>query len=77
MSEAMFGLGIPTTRALGIIDSDSFAHREWEQESCSIVLRMSPSWIRVGTFEFFARSRDERDYFSTCRLCDKTILSTS
>lgn len=59
MSEAMFGLGIPTTRALGIIDSDSFVHREWEQESCAIVLRMSPSWIRVGTFEFFARSRDK------------------
>ena len=59
MSEAMFGLGIPTTRALGIIDSDSFAHRDWEQESCAIVLRMSPSWVRVGTFEFFARSRDK------------------
>ncbi|MDD4329576.1 MAG: YdiU family protein, partial [Aliarcobacter sp.] len=59
MSEAMFGLGIPTTRALGIIDSESFAHRDWEQESCAIVLRMSPSWIRVGTFEFFARSRDK------------------
>ena len=59
MSEAMHFLGIPTTRALGIIDSDSFAHRGWEQESCAIVLRMSSSWIRVGTFEFFARSRDK------------------
>ena len=59
MSEAMNALGIPTTRALGIINSDSFANRGWEQESCAIVLRMSPSWIRVGTFEFFARSRDK------------------
>ena len=59
MGEAMDALGIPTTRALGIIDSDSFAHRDWEEESCSIVMRMSPSWIRVGTFEFFARSRDK------------------
>jgi serine/tyrosine/threonine adenylyltransferase len=59
MSEAMFALGIPTTRALAIIDSDSFAHRDWEEESCSIVLRMSPSWIRVGTFEFFARFKDK------------------
>ena len=47
MSEAMHFLGIPTTRALGIIDSDSFAHRGWEQESCAIVLRMSSSCIRV------------------------------
>jgi uncharacterized protein YdiU (UPF0061 family) len=59
MSEAMHFLGIPTTRALGIIDSDSFAHRGWEQESCAIVLRMSPSWIRIGTFEFFARNNDK------------------
>ena len=29
MSEAMHGLGIPTTRALAIIDSDTFAHRDW------------------------------------------------
>ena len=61
MSEAMHGLNIPTTRALGIIDSDSFAHRGWEQESCSIVLRMSPSWIRVGTFEFFARTSNAKE----------------
>ena len=34
MGEAMFGLGIPTTRgALGLIDSDSFAHRGYEEES--------------------------------------------
>ncbi|MFA9374987.1 MAG: YdiU family protein [Poseidonibacter sp.] len=60
MSEAMHSLGIATTRALAIIDSDSFAHREWEQESCSIVLRMSPSWIRIGTFEFFANTNDSK-----------------
>ena len=51
MSETIF-LGIPTTRALAIIDSDTFAHREWNEESCSIVLRMSPSWIRLGLLSF-------------------------
>ena len=60
MSEAMHGLNIPTTRALGIIDSETFAHRGWEEESCSIVLRMSSSWIRVGTFEFFARTQNAK-----------------
>lgn len=58
ISEAMYALGIPTTRALAIIDSETFAHREWNQESCAIVLRMSPSWIRIGTFEFFARTKE-------------------
>ena len=63
MSEAMHALGIPTTRALAIIDSDTFAHRDWEEESCSIVMRMSPSWIRVGTFEFFARTKNKQAIF--------------
>jgi uncharacterized protein YdiU (UPF0061 family) len=60
MGEAMHALGIPTTRALAIIDSDSYANREGEQESCSIVMRMSPSWIRIGTFEFFANTRIQK-----------------
>ncbi|QEP33801.1 YdiU family protein [Malaciobacter pacificus] len=58
IGEAMHHLGIPTTRALGIIDSDTYAHREWNQESCSIVMRLSRSWIRVGTFEYFARTKN-------------------
>lgn len=61
MSEAMHALDIPTTRALAIIDSDTFAHREWEKESCSIVMRMSPSWIRIGTFEFFANTKNSKE----------------
>jgi uncharacterized protein YdiU (UPF0061 family) len=52
MSEAMHYLGIPTTRALGIIGSNEDVARErWEKGS--IVLRMSPSWVRFGTFEYF------------------------
>lgn len=52
MSESMYGLGIPTTRALAIITSEQSVYRsEWEQTS--IVLRMSPSWIRIGSFEYF------------------------
>lgn len=55
ISEAMHALGIPTTRALAIISSDEKIAREgWEKGS--IVLRMSPSWIRFGTFEFFFHS---------------------
>lgn len=71
MSEAMHSLGIPTTRALAIIDSDTFAHREWEKESCSIVLRMSPSWIRIGTFEFFANTSNAKENLT--KLADYVI----
>jgi len=52
VSEAMYGLGIPTTRALAIITSDTKVLRDYEQEQGAIVLRASSSWIRFGSFEF-------------------------
>lgn len=60
MSEAMHGLGIETTRALGIIGSEQQVFRE-DWESTSIVLRVSPSWIRFGTFEYFAHSKNHKE----------------
>ena len=71
ISEAMHALKIPTTRALAIIDSQTFAHREWEKESCSIVLRLSPSWIRIGTFEFFANTSNPKENLT--KLADYVI----
>ncbi|MDD2451656.1 YdiU family protein [Sulfurovum sp.] len=56
MSEAMQGLGIPTTRALALIGSGHSVYRgEWEKGA--IVLRVSPSWVRFGTFEYFAHHK--------------------
>lgn len=56
MSEAMHGLGIPTTRALALIGSKHSVYRgEWEKGA--IVLRVSPSWVRFGTFEYFAHHK--------------------
>ena len=52
MSEAMFHLGIPTTRALGIIGSKTKIIRK-NMETAAIVMRMSTSWVRFGTFEYF------------------------
>lgn len=57
MSEAMHALGVPTTRALAIIGSDENVARErWEKGA--VVLRMSPTWVRFGTFEYFYYSQD-------------------
>lgn len=52
MSEAMHHLGIPTTRALGIIGSQTKIVRN-QIERGAIVMRLSPSWVRFGTFEYF------------------------
>jgi len=63
-SEAMHHLGIPSTRALSLIGTDSSVERDMfydghpEQEPCALVCRVSPSFLRFGHFELLAQ-RDE------------------
>jgi uncharacterized protein YdiU (UPF0061 family) len=49
-SEAMAALGIPTTRALSVVGSDMLVMRE-TPETSAIATRMSPSFVRFGSFE--------------------------
>lgn len=49
-SEAMAGLGIPTSRALCITGSDQYTMREMPEKT-AIVTRTAPSFIRFGSFE--------------------------
>ncbi len=51
-SEAMFGLGIPTSRALCVTGSDAPVRRE-DVETAAVVTRLAPSFIRFGHFEHF------------------------
>jgi uncharacterized protein YdiU (UPF0061 family) len=52
-SEAMHGLGIPTTRALCVTGSDAPVRRE-TLETAAVVTRAAPSFIRFGHFEHFS-----------------------
>ena len=52
-SEAMQGLGIPTSRALCVIGSDAPVRRE-TIETAAVVTRVAPSFIRFGHFEHFS-----------------------
>lgn len=58
-SEAMFALGIPTTRAGTLVNSESYCLRDplyqgvEIEENCAIVSRIAPSFIRFGSFEIF------------------------
>ncbi|XP_042603367.1 selenoprotein O2 isoform X2 [Cyprinus carpio] len=58
-SEAMFALGIPTTRAGSLVTSDLYVQRDVfysgnpRPERCSVVLRIAPTFIRFGSFEIF------------------------
>jgi serine/tyrosine/threonine adenylyltransferase len=58
-SEAMQGLGIPTTRALMVTGSDAPVRRE-EVETAAVVTRVAPSFIRFGHFEHFS-AREQYD----------------
>ncbi|MFK5894460.1 MAG: YdiU family protein [Pseudomonadota bacterium] len=59
-SEAMAGLGIPTTRSLSMVGSTDEVYRE-SIESAAVMVRMSPSFIRFGSFELFAsRGQDQQ-----------------
>ncbi len=51
-SEAMHGLGIPTTRALCVTGSDAPVRRE-TLETSAVVTRVAPSFVRFGHFEHF------------------------
>ena len=63
-SEAMFHLGVPTTRALSLVltgdqvlrDVLYDGHPEYEQGA--IVSRVAPSFVRFGNFELFAARQD-------------------
>ncbi|HUH37001.1 MAG TPA: YdiU family protein [Spongiibacteraceae bacterium] len=51
-SEAMAGLGIPTTRALCVIASDTPVYRETPERGATL-LRVARSHVRFGHFEYF------------------------
>ncbi|MGE5472007.1 MAG: protein adenylyltransferase SelO [Bacteroidota bacterium] len=58
-SEAMAGLGIPTTRALCIIGAEQPVRRE-EIETAAVVTRVAPGFVRFGSFEHWA-ARERHD----------------
>src|SRR5881275_107197 len=57
VSEAMFALGIPTTRSLAAVTSGENVMRETVLPG-AVLTRVAASHIRVGTFQFFAARGD-------------------
>lgn len=58
VSEAMFALGIPATRALAAVLSGDRVQREVGLPG-GVFTRVAASHIRVGTFQFFAAREDD------------------
>lgn len=63
-SEAMHFLGVPTTRALSLVNTgehvvrDMFYDGRPEKEPGAVVCRVAPSFIRFGNFEILAARND-------------------
>lgn len=57
-SHAMKALGIPTTEALSLVASDDKVYRE-TIETAAIVCRVSPSFVRFGSFEHWANKPEQ------------------
>ena len=83
-SEAMHGLGIPTSRALCITGSPGLVRRE-ELETAAVVTRVAPSFVRFGHFEHFAANDQDEQlrtlanyvidrYYPECRGPEATSL---
>ena len=53
LSEAMYQLGVPTTRALAVVTTGQYVQRT-EREPGAILTRVADSHLRVGTFEWLA-----------------------
>lgn len=69
ISEAMFALGIPTTRSLAVVTTGEPVYRGGRLQG-AILTRVAASHIRVGTFEYLAAKQDES---SLRALADYTI----
>ena len=75
-SEAMFHLGVPTTRALSLITTGEEVVRDIlysgdpKPEPGAVVCRVAPSFIRFGNFEILAARQDHE---LLKRLADHTI----
>jgi uncharacterized protein YdiU (UPF0061 family) len=57
ISEAMAGLGIPTTRSLAVVTTGEPVYRS-KQLPGAVLTRVAASHIRVGTFQYLAARRD-------------------
>ncbi|QBY04605.1 YdiU family protein [Thalassotalea sp. HSM 43] len=57
MSEAMFALGVPTSRCLSVVRTNEVVFREQALPG-AVVSRVASSHIRVGSFQYFAARND-------------------
>jgi uncharacterized protein YdiU (UPF0061 family) len=68
ISEAMFGLGIPTTRSLAVVTTGEPVFRETPLRG-AILTRVAASHIRIGTFEHLAARGEVEEIRALAEYC--------
>lgn len=58
VSEAMFALGIPTTRSLAVVTTGEPVLRQDGLSPGAVLTRVAQSHVRIGTFEYFGNRGD-------------------
>ena len=82
-SEAMFHLGVPTTRALSLVLTgddvlrDMFYNGNAAYEKGAIVCRVAPSFVRFGNFQIFVYRQEIENLEKTRRLHDHEFFPAS
>jgi serine/tyrosine/threonine adenylyltransferase len=80
-SEAMYHLGVPTTRSLSLVTTgdkvlrDVLYNGNAAYEDGAVVCRVAPSFIRFGNFQLFCCSKRYHKFKSVSRLYDSVFLS--
>jgi uncharacterized protein YdiU (UPF0061 family) len=72
-SEAMAGLGIPTTRVLGLITGEDQVYRETVERS-ALVARVFPSNLRFGHFEMAFHFKKEKELIELIQYTRETFF---
>lgn len=68
VSEAMYYLGVPTTRALAAVATGEEVYRETAHPG-GILTRVAASHIRIGTFEYLAANNDLEGIKTLTKYC--------
>ncbi len=79
-SEAMYHLGVPTTRSLSVMETgekvlrDILYNGNAAYEKGAVVCRIAPSFIRFGNFEIFAARQDLKNLKLLADFCIETYF---
>ncbi|ASD65712.1 YdiU family protein [Pseudoalteromonas piscicida] len=73
MSQAMVGLGVPTTECLAVVTTGQHVYRQGEVPG-AVVCRVAKSHIRIGTLQYLATQQDKDELWSLLNLLGEQLF---